>query len=443
MVSRGVGASVAWRLLIGLGVATLILVWATGQIAGKDTYDWFVFGAVAHGALFVVATWLVVTERVPQTRSTLLLILTVAVLARVIAFAVPHDGLTTDAYRYVWDGRIQWAGFNPYSWVPADPALTQLRDAEIYPNINQKERAVTVYPPVAQVLFAIGNVLSDDVLGPKIVMAAADLAILLILLVLLPLAGHARERIVIYAWHPLPIWEFTSQAHIDAAATAFLMLALVLVWRHRQGWAGVVLALGALTKVFPLVLAPALWRRWDWRAPAAFVATCLVFAMPYYLAGRPDLTGYFGTHIDQQGYVAGWGFHFIWALRDFGLGDMTGRTYVIGALVLLAGLGLYALFAREADRIKPSHLVLLAAAFVWFTSPHYPWYFAWIVPLLTLWCSPAALLMTVFAVVLYFPRPPGGATWTELYTLAYWLPLAVWAGTALVVALRARGRPAR
>ena len=36
--------------------------------------------------------------------------------------------LSTDIYRYVWDGRVQAAGVNPYRYLPADPALASLRD---------------------------------------------------------------------------------------------------------------------------------------------------------------------------------------------------------------------------------------------------------------------------------------------------------------------------
>ena len=31
--------------------------------------------------------------------------------------------LSSDIYRYVWDGRVQAAGINPYAYVPADAAL--------------------------------------------------------------------------------------------------------------------------------------------------------------------------------------------------------------------------------------------------------------------------------------------------------------------------------
>ena len=41
--------------------------------------------------------------------------------------------LSSDIYRYVWDGRVMAAGINPYRYVPADPHLEALRDPDIFP----------------------------------------------------------------------------------------------------------------------------------------------------------------------------------------------------------------------------------------------------------------------------------------------------------------------
>ena len=59
----------------------------------------------------------------------------------------PPPFLSSDMYRYVWDGRVQVAGINPYRYVPADPALQSLRDDAIYPHINRADIARTIYPP--------------------------------------------------------------------------------------------------------------------------------------------------------------------------------------------------------------------------------------------------------------------------------------------------------
>ncbi|XSC42977.1 hypothetical protein ACF1BQ_033345 [Bradyrhizobium sp. RDT10] len=87
-------------------------------------------------------------ERVPADR-VLWLILGLGIVLR--AYVLLFDPLlSSDIYRYVWDGRVQAAGINPYRYFPADEALAFLRDGTIFPNINRADTAVTIYPPVAQ-----------------------------------------------------------------------------------------------------------------------------------------------------------------------------------------------------------------------------------------------------------------------------------------------------
>src|SRR5204862_1171502 len=85
-------------------------------------------------------------------RSALLVILTGAVAMR-LAMLWVEPYLSSDIYRYIWDGRVQAAGINPYRYVPKAPELARLRDAEIWPNINRPDYAVTIYPPAAQAIF--------------------------------------------------------------------------------------------------------------------------------------------------------------------------------------------------------------------------------------------------------------------------------------------------
>ena len=70
--------------------------------------------------------------------------------------------LSSDLYRYLWDGKVQVSGeMNPYLYPPGNKRLTFLRDERIYPNINRKE-ARTVYPAGAQLLFQAGYLLDLD-----------------------------------------------------------------------------------------------------------------------------------------------------------------------------------------------------------------------------------------------------------------------------------------
>ena len=109
----------------------------------------FIIAALLQGAVWAVAAVLVARG---AERPSLTLILVTAVLLRLGALAAPVY-LSDDIYRYIWDGRVQAAGINPYRYIPTDTALAPLRDEAVFPNINRNNYAPTIYPPVAQLLF--------------------------------------------------------------------------------------------------------------------------------------------------------------------------------------------------------------------------------------------------------------------------------------------------
>ncbi|MFN3868359.1 MAG: glycosyltransferase family 87 protein [Hyphomicrobiaceae bacterium] len=408
--------------LAASGALAVIATMATAMLIRSGDFEGYVAMALLHGALYLAAAALVF--RVSFGRRWLFAILAVAVAMRLVAL-LPPPNLSTDAFRYVWDGRLQSAGINPYLYVPADPRLDHLRDEAIYPHINQKERAVTIYPPAAQLLFRAAQWLGDSVLAIRIVMLALDLVTIAAAIAILHSLALPLQRVLIYAWHPLPIWEFAGHGHIDAATTAGIALGVLAVVRGRQAIGGAVLAVAVLTKYFPLLLLPALWRRWDWRMPLAAAGTAALLYLPFVGGAGTGVIGFLGQHLDNEGYVAGWGFHPVWLLRDFGLGDMSGRTYVALSLLVLGGLAVWSLFDRRTDEFRLDRVMLLGATFVFLTSPHYPWYFAFLVALLPCVPHPAAFAFTTLAPVLYLPRPPGGIGWTEIYAAVYWFPLAL------------------
>jgi alpha-1,6-mannosyltransferase len=393
----------------------MLVAWGAACIEFREIGA-YVVTALIHGGLYIAAViW--VLRRPPRTGD-LWLILGAALVLRGIAMTAPQN-LTTDGLRYVWDGRIQWAGFNPYLFVPADERLAFLRDALIYPGINQKETAVTIYPPVAEMMFLVGNWISDSLTGPKLVFAACELVTVAALLLWLHRDKLPLERVLIYVWHPLPIWEFSSQAHIDSGATALLMLAITAAAYKRQALAGSLLAAATLTKYFPILMVPVLWRRYGWQLPIAFTVTALVLYLPYVTGAGSKVLGFLAKHLDNEGYGAGYGFHIIWVLRDLHIANVPVKAYLASAALLLAALGLMALLKRAPDEVSPAHMLAIGTAFVWLTSPHYAWYLAWLVPLLVRQMSPSVLMFTLLGVIMNGPGNAIWATQTFFYSVLF------------------------
>jgi len=399
-------------LLMVIGV-TLVALVAAG-IAAQAWHDtrWndtepvaaFMVSVCAAGALWLCAVALVRRGRLPG--HAVWLVLGVAVAMRLMALAAPPL-LSSDVYRYVWDGRVQMAGINPYRYYPIADELSALRDDAIYPHINRADYAYTVYPPAAQAIFAFAAAAMPGVFGMKLMIALFDALAIAALLALLRLAGRDPAELLIYAWLPLPVWEFVGNAHIDGAAAGLLALALLLAVRGRTIWTGVVLAAATLTKFLPAVVLPAFWRPRDWRLPLAFALTLIVFYVPYATVGWQVL-GFLAGYFAEEGFASG---HGIFLLQLLGsvvtLPAWASTLYVALVLALLGLLGARFAFATALPAapgarvpLQARQAVILGGVLLVALSPHYPWYLGWLAPLACLAPLPAVLWMLAAAPLL-------------------------------------------
>jgi len=392
-----------WRMWALTAIGAMLLMLTGVGLWRQHVYDTdgFTILALVQGALYLSAVAL--TWRGGLSRGALIAVLAVAALMRLAVLLAPPY-LSDDIYRYVWDGRVEGAGINPYRYVPADPHLAALRDETIFPNINRSDYAPTIYPPVAEYIFFLGTRLSESLTAMKGTLLAFELAGVLLLLRLLDDWHLPRERILIYVWHPLTLWEFAGSGHVDAAVVTFVALAL---WARRRqaAWlTGSALAAAVLVKLFPAVLFPALYRRWDWKMPVAAAATVVVAYLPFIGAGRAVL-GFLPGYLQEEGLESGSGF-FLWKLlRNVApLAHVGPELYLALAAAALVSLAVYSLFTAE-DRSLASPMTLAVAAMV-LMSPHYPWYFAWIVPFICFTPRPSVLYLTLACPLLYFV--PGG-----------------------------------
>ena len=397
------------------GAALLALTAVATAIQEPDNLDRFLAVVGAQGAVYLVAVWAVWNGR--SSRRLVIGVATVAVLIRIPALAAPPF-LSTDVYRYVWDGRVEAAGINPYRYVPTDPELAPLRDPDIFPEINRNNYARTIYPPVAEAIFLAVTRIGESVTGLKAAMVGFEVITFVLLVRLLVAEGLPVGRVVVYAWHPLPLWEFAGNGHIDAALIAFTVAAL---WaaRQRRGWlAGLALAGAALTKLYPVILLPALYRRWDLALPAAFAAAVVVGYLPFIAAGW-DVLGFLPGYAGEEGFdAAGSGFYLLSLLRQLPpLAVISGRVYMVGAALILAALAVLVMLPRDSTRSPFAGAAVLATAFTVLVSPHYPWYFTWLIVFACMIRSWALLWLTNACFLLYL-IPVGSQLVRDNYRLA-------------------------
>ena len=83
---------------------------------------------IAAWIAFIAAAWLL--RKVPR-RTSVALILLGGIALQVAAVSAPPQN-SNDLYRYIWDGKVQAAGIDPYQYVPTATQLTGLRNEFLF-----------------------------------------------------------------------------------------------------------------------------------------------------------------------------------------------------------------------------------------------------------------------------------------------------------------------
>ena len=306
-------------------------------------------------------------------RADVVIVLVVAIAARaLLAFDTPS--LSNDSYRFVWDGRVQAAGINPYRYAPRDRRLRALRDFPIFTRVN-RPHVRTLYPPTNEVAFlAIHESVGESLTGLKLVFIALEGVTVALLLMLLARTGSSPGRVALYAWHPLAVVETASSGHPDQLLLVFTLAAVLLWGARRRLGAGAALGVAALTKFVPLVLAPWMFRRLGARFAAAVVATVVLLYVPYAGAGTSALGSV--REFARESYGAGphrW-------LVGVGTGDTLASVLLAGAL---AGFVLAAAIRPPRDLTEACRdTALLLGGTLLAAHDVLPWYLLWALPFL-------------------------------------------------------------
>ena len=376
---------------------------------GVFEYQHFTYGfsADVFGQIILYLGAVAVLERSATDKWTLPIIFTVALLARLVCVFHPAF-LSTDVYRYVWDGKVQGAGINPFRYIPADRHLDFLRDTSIYPHINRRDYAHTIYPPGAQAIFFAVTRLGASEPLMKLAMTGFEAATCFVLLKLLTLLQIPRTRILLYAWNPLCLWEIASSGHVDAAALTLIALALYASLRDKRMQSGAWLGAATLVKIYPIVLLPALlswpgrkrgWRQLGLTAAATFAVVAIGYSC--YASVGKGVVGFLPAYAQEEGLASGSRyFPLIFLQRLMHREISTGVYLALCALVMLA-LCAWAIHRGGTKGASIFSALVIATALNLCYAPHYPWYFLWLLPSLTIYPWRPAFYLVIAATFLF------------------------------------------
>jgi hypothetical protein len=207
-----------------------------------------------------------------------------------LALAIAPPVLSDDVFRYLWDARVLRAGIDPYRHPPDAPALAPLRDA-LWSRVNHPE-IPTIYPPLAQLTFAVADLVAHAPWSFKALALLAHLGAI-------PLVAHlARSRearicsdtpphrrvgtggdahvaraTLGFALAPLALIEAASSGHADALAGLLLAAAVLALVRARPWLAAAFAGLASGVKLVGLLVAPLVAARHRGAGVLAFVLT--------------------------------------------------------------------------------------------------------------------------------------------------------------------------
>ena len=333
--------------------------------------------------------------------------------------------LSDDLNRYVWEGRVQLHGGNPYAWAdrPDAPRWKGLHDA-VWDGVNHKEYTA-VYPPLFMLATRAVVALSDSLTAMKAFLVGCELLTLGLLAVLLRRRRLPRERLLVLAWSPLALVEIAGSGHNEAFGMIWLVLALLALDADRPFVSALAAGAGFMSKFLPGLIAAAWIRRYRFRHLLAAAALSAALVVPF-------LDGHRTMLLSLSKYARFWTFNeTLFAPLALALGH--GGAVRAGALLALSlALGLA---WRRAEPVAAASAVVVASLLL---SPNVlPWYALWLLPLLVLRDEPAALLFTgtVGLAYLVYPDWQSGERWT-----IGWGWRALEYGPCLLVALSTRWR---
>jgi alpha-1,6-mannosyltransferase len=335
------------------------------------------------------------------------------------------SGPDDDIHRYLWDGRLQRLGYNPYLVVPSDPAVRALHTSDTR-NMNNPDLP-SPYPAGAQLFFRAVTAIHESTFALKVAFVICDLAIVFVLLDILRCTRQGAHLLLTYAWNPLLTIEVAGSGHIDILGALLLLVSAAALVRHWRTLAALAFGLAVAVKFLPIVLVPLYWKRVRARDAALAAAVVGLLYLPFLDHGRIPI-GSLGA------YVQGFRFNdLVFGTLERGVAKVLRLPTLMKTSVGPASSNLHRfwrVFKLVAPPLTAAGLALLAALLTatWLarralpgnyaegnTSPEwtpevfvwpmavallcapvvYPWYLLWLLPFL--W-SPATLPIIVWTV---------------------------------------------
>ncbi len=406
-------------ILFGLGIFILTLTGAITYVSQalpyghRDNTALWSYIALASGmGAVLLAVWILISHLKPNLPA-LGIIFAIGLIARLMMFS-SNPVLEDDWHRYLWDGASVVNGVDPYEFSPAEASLASPFGDEIefaddpklrrLQTLSQENEVLhsrinypflkTIYPPATQAGFGLAHIIAPfNLNGWRAVLLGVDLISFCLIIWALGLFGRSYLWVGLYWWNPVILLEVFNSGHMDGLIIPFLVAALGLAKLDKMGLAVMALAGAAAVKLWPILLAPLLVRKYMFNL-RRLIPLALLFGLITLGLLWPQLRHVFDD--PNQGLVAyseGWRRHaFLYAILVEGPFSRFTDPVTSARLFVLISVSTGALWlawrnsafkSETSGESKMAAGMLAIIALLLFLSPTgYPWYQVWLAGLI-------------------------------------------------------------
>ncbi|MFZ0201109.1 MAG: glycosyltransferase 87 family protein [Candidatus Sulfotelmatobacter sp.] len=373
--------------LYGLGAILLVALASCARNFGDRGGPYFMVSLTLAGIAYLLAIReFFSTPRFP--RSVIVVGIALAALWH-LPFLLAPPGADDDVHRYLWDGRVQRLGYNPYILVPSDPAVAGLHTPETRTLNNAY--LPSPYPAGAELFFRAVTAIHESIFALKVAFVACDFVIVLVLLDILQRSGQEAHWVLAYAWNPLLAMEVAGTGHIDIVGVLLLLVSFAALGRRWRAVAALAFGLAVAVKFLPIVLLPLYWKRVRVRDAALAAVVVGLLYVPLLNHGRIPI-GSLGTYV-----------HSFW-FNDpvFATLERFAPPEFVAVLAVLVGFFTAIWLRRKTSAQSPDAFAWPMAASLLCAPVVYPWYLLWMLPFLRSASTVPIILWTVSIIPTYY-----------------------------------------
>lgn len=187
---------------------------------------------------------------------------TLAVLSQLVCFFhLPN--LSTDFYRFIWDGEMWSNGINPYDYTPNEYLLANNETTpylrSLYEGMGELSADnYSCYPTFNQFYFYVSTVFTDTIRDSVFVMRVLLFCTHLLggfaCIQLLKLLKMDVNRAAWLFLNPLFLLECMGNLHFEGAMLSFVLLSIYLLMISKRFWSAFALAAAIQLKLIPVLM---------------------------------------------------------------------------------------------------------------------------------------------------------------------------------------------